>query len=227
MKKDGSTIISKVLEIGIFEVKYKDFSNLQGPTYGIAKSDVMRINYENGEEESFKSPRKGQPNFFFIKIGGGASSIVGRHADTDLKFACAEGVFYDIRLSSNFSIISGIEFVLKGCQLNDTDDTIVNMWYLQIPVLAALKFDTSDNAKFAMKVGPYVSYGLFGSKLYSYDVFDKDEGFRRVDLDVMAGISFEFEMWRIGLEYSRGLRKLDHNFKKYNQSLGLVFGLRL
>ena len=102
VKKDGSTIISKVLEIGIFEVKYKDFSNLQGPTYGIAKSDVMRINYENGEEESFKSPRKGQPNFFFIKLGGGASSIVGRHADTDLKFACTEGLFYDIGLSSNF-----------------------------------------------------------------------------------------------------------------------------
>jgi hypothetical protein len=53
VKKDGSTIISKVLEITSTEVKYKKFSNQTGPTYSISKSDVQAINYDNGEKEDF------------------------------------------------------------------------------------------------------------------------------------------------------------------------------
>lgn len=51
VKKDGSTILSKVIEIGSVEVKYKKFSNLDGPTYSIIKSEIQAINYENGEKE--------------------------------------------------------------------------------------------------------------------------------------------------------------------------------
>lgn len=53
VKKDGSTILSKVLEITTTEVKYKKFSNPNGPTYSIAKSEIQAINYENGEKEVF------------------------------------------------------------------------------------------------------------------------------------------------------------------------------
>ncbi|MBP5770837.1 MAG: hypothetical protein J6W75_05690 [Bacteroidaceae bacterium] len=53
VKKDGSTIVSKVLEITATDIKYKKFSNLNGPTYTIAKADVQAINYENGEKETF------------------------------------------------------------------------------------------------------------------------------------------------------------------------------
>ncbi|MCR4995256.1 MAG: hypothetical protein K6A32_07800 [Bacteroidales bacterium] len=53
VKTDGSTIISKVTEITGTEVKYKKFSNLEGPTYSLLKSEIQVINYENGEKESF------------------------------------------------------------------------------------------------------------------------------------------------------------------------------
>ena len=55
VKKDGSTIISKVLEVNIADIKYKKFSNLNGPTYTISKSDVMAINYKNGEKDVFNN----------------------------------------------------------------------------------------------------------------------------------------------------------------------------
>lgn len=54
VKKDGSTIMSKVLEIGTNEIKYKKFSNQEGPTYTVLSSDVLAINYENGEKETFQ-----------------------------------------------------------------------------------------------------------------------------------------------------------------------------
>ena len=49
VKKDGSTITSKVTEITESEIKYKKFSNQNGPTYVIGRNEVNYINYENGE----------------------------------------------------------------------------------------------------------------------------------------------------------------------------------
>lgn len=61
VKKDGSTILSKVIEIGTAEIKYKKWNNQNGPNYTIAKSDVQAINYENGEKETFGNEVVTQP----------------------------------------------------------------------------------------------------------------------------------------------------------------------
>ena len=53
VKKDGNTILSKVLEVNTSDIKYKKFSNQNGPTYTINKSEIMSINYENGEKDDF------------------------------------------------------------------------------------------------------------------------------------------------------------------------------
>lgn len=51
--KDGSIVQSKVTDITSTEVKYKKFSNPDGPLYTINKSTILAINYENGEKETF------------------------------------------------------------------------------------------------------------------------------------------------------------------------------
>lgn len=53
VKKDGSIIQSKVQKIGTQEVEYKKWTNQDGPTYTIAISDILAINYQNGEKETF------------------------------------------------------------------------------------------------------------------------------------------------------------------------------
>lgn len=53
IKKDGSDISVKVLEITITEVKYNKFNNLSGPIFTILKSDVLMIRYENGTKDIF------------------------------------------------------------------------------------------------------------------------------------------------------------------------------
>ena len=53
VKKNGVTILSKVIEIGTSEVKYKKWTNQSGPSYTIAISDLLAINYENGEKDTF------------------------------------------------------------------------------------------------------------------------------------------------------------------------------
>lgn len=53
LKKDNTTILSKVLEINSTEIKYKKWSNQEGPTYSISRSEVSRINYQNGDVDKF------------------------------------------------------------------------------------------------------------------------------------------------------------------------------
>ncbi len=53
VKKDGSTILAKVLRITETEVEYKDFNNQDGPTRVISISNLQAINYQNGQKETF------------------------------------------------------------------------------------------------------------------------------------------------------------------------------
>lgn len=59
-KNDGSEIKSKVIEISSDVIKYKKFSNLDGPLYNLSKAEVFMIVYENGEREVFKSKVENQ-----------------------------------------------------------------------------------------------------------------------------------------------------------------------
>ncbi len=56
--KDGSTILSKVTEVGKTELKYKKWSNIDGPNYVLSISDILSINYQNGEKEIFSDIQK-------------------------------------------------------------------------------------------------------------------------------------------------------------------------
>lgn len=51
--KNGDEIESKVTEVGDKEIKYKKYSNINGPTYSINKEEVFMIKYENGEKDIF------------------------------------------------------------------------------------------------------------------------------------------------------------------------------
>ena len=53
LKKDNTTVLSKVLEVTSTEIKYKKWSNQDGPTYSINRSLVTSINYQNGEVDKF------------------------------------------------------------------------------------------------------------------------------------------------------------------------------
>ena len=47
----GEEISCKVIEIGIYVIKYKKCTNLEGPIYSIKKTDVFMIKYINGEKD--------------------------------------------------------------------------------------------------------------------------------------------------------------------------------
>ena len=165
-----------------------------------------------------------------VKAGGGLSSVVGSDADTKTIFSYKVGVSYDLGLSENFFIIPGLEYAAKGYK-SDAIDGNISMSYLQIPIFAAYKFNISDGMKLAIKAGPYISYGILGSDIEWYsggtsNVFDSDNGLNRFDAGAIAGVSLDFDQFMVGLEYSRGLTKLDSDLSAFNQAFGVVFGYK-
>jgi len=60
-KTDNTVIDAKVMEINSAEIKYKKFSNQNGPAYIITKKEVSMIVYENGEKEVYNQAQKNNP----------------------------------------------------------------------------------------------------------------------------------------------------------------------
>jgi hypothetical protein len=52
VKKDGSTIVCRVVELTATEITYKKWSDLNGSNYVMDRSLASAINYENGKKET-------------------------------------------------------------------------------------------------------------------------------------------------------------------------------
>lgn len=55
---DGAELQVKVIEITPGQIKYKKFSNPDGPTYSMDKSGVLMIRYQNGDKDVIAQPKK-------------------------------------------------------------------------------------------------------------------------------------------------------------------------
>lgn len=55
VKKDGTTIRAKILEVNTSDVKFLKETNINGPTYTLLISDLLSINYENGDRDTFNN----------------------------------------------------------------------------------------------------------------------------------------------------------------------------
>lgn len=77
-KKNGEDIKAKVIEIGLNEVKFKRFDNLDGPLIIIAKSEVLIIRYENGGKEIFE-----ESNLSIVKLEMPKDMNWNRQAEID------------------------------------------------------------------------------------------------------------------------------------------------
>lgn len=53
LKPNSPAIIAKILEVNTTNLKYKSYSNLEGPVYTIEKTKIDKVVYENGTTESY------------------------------------------------------------------------------------------------------------------------------------------------------------------------------
>lgn len=107
------------------------------------------------------------------------------------------GVGMDYGFSENWSLQSGLMISSKGYKIKDySKDRPI---YLDIPILAAYKFNISDNTKFVINAGPYLAFGLGGKCKFDeggdYKLFKGEDGedaeYSRFDLGIQYGIGLE------------------------------------
>lgn len=107
------------------------------------------------------------------------------------------GVGADYAFNENWAFQPGIMITSKGFKVKENGrKATTRPIYLDIPILAAYKFDLTDNAKFVINAGPYLAFGL-GGKYKDDDnddwkVFDKEgSDWDRFDLGLQWGLGVE------------------------------------
>lgn len=107
------------------------------------------------------------------------------------------GVGMDYGFNENWSLQSGLMISSKGFKFKEGDwKDKYRPIYLDIPILAAYKFNISDNTKFVINAGPYLAIGLGGKNKETDEedikLFDKDRyDWKRFDLGIQYGIGLE------------------------------------
>lgn len=141
------------------------------------------------------------------------------------------GLGMDYGLSESWSFQSGLMFVSKGYKVKDIYKE--RPVYLDIPILGAYKISVSENTKFVINAGPYLSFGLGGKTKYDkggdHKVFG-DEGWKRFDLGIQYGIGFELsDHYLVNLTGQHGFIcpwDVDEGDKPKNMNFAISLGYR-
>lgn len=117
--RNGNEQQVKVLEVSADEIKYKKWSNQNGPTYTVSTSDIFMIKYSDGSKDSFaekKTPEKEKPIFApqnivkpMVKRERETRFEIGARIMPTLSFLFLENG-YDYSTSSEIKGSSGLRF---------------------------------------------------------------------------------------------------------------------
>lgn len=161
------------------------------------------------------------------KAGVGISSCIMTDTGGEgskMHFVGKLGVGMEYPFTSNFSLMPSAEFALKGAKWKVVEDDWssderVDIYYFQIPVLGAYRFNLTDRLNLVLKAGPYFAFGFAGnvkesfsgygeSESISAGVFSNEVGGKRFDVGIDGGFDFEFKRFVVGFEYEYGITPL-------------------
>lgn len=171
-----------------------------------------------------------------LKLGGGFSFINDDSGfNTKLKFVGKIGVGMEMPFASNWSLMPSLEFAKKGAKGEDGDyEDNIDFTYIQVPIVAAYRFNLNDRLNMVVKAGPYFAYALSGnekvtkgSQEWEYKIFDM-EGSKRFEVGVDAGVDFEIHRFVVGVEYERGFTNIisDADYDIKNQAFYVTLGYK-
>lgn len=144
------------------------------------------------------------------------------------------GVGMDYGFNENWSLQSGLMISSKGFKFKEGDwQDKYRPIYLDIPILAAYKFNISDNTKFVINAGPYLAIGLGGKNKETDEedikLFDKDGyDWKRFDLGIQYGIGLELsDRYLINLTGQNGfISPVDGGDDPKNMTFSIGVGYR-
>ena len=113
VKKDGTTVVCRVVEVTNTEVVYKKWSDLKGSNYIIDKSLVSAINYESGKKETTSSEAE---NLYKPGIQNDGTQALNDKALLGLDMAANSKVkLKRIAWIGGACMVAGVALIVPGC----------------------------------------------------------------------------------------------------------------
>ena len=162
--KSGDKIEAKITEVNIDNIKYKNFSNPNGPVFTIPKKDINKVVYENGESDIFK-----EEGFRRIRINADVLAFTYNGPISASYERLNESGKFGYEIPINIHMTEG-EFYGLTTGLN-------------------LKYYVSGRAK-GFYVGPTLALGVFD---YYYDYGDYDWGYEYA-FSVIPGAKLGYQL---------------------------------
>ncbi len=187
------------------------------------------------------------------KVGMNMSNFTG-DMETDMRVGFNVGVGAEYQFTDLWSLHSGLMFSQKGAKAEVSEEGITattkfNPMYLQIPVMAGVRFNVMDNQNVVVKFGPYIGVGIAGKckvdisgdlggysaeEIFDYLGVENDVslygddglGMKRFDFGLGVGVAYEFDKFFVGLDGEFGLVKLadgDGAPRNINFSIGVGY----
>ncbi|MFA6619235.1 MAG: porin family protein [Candidatus Neomarinimicrobiota bacterium] len=137
----------------------------------------------------------------------------------------------------------GYHYFEEGNFVVNDYDAALNIYYLDIPILAKVKYDLGSVTMFGT-LGPYFSAGVVGNYRYETELLgvpvsdttsvewgsDFDE-YKNLDMGLSIGAGIAYESIELGLSYQMGLISISgyttDNYIKKNRVLAISLGYKL
>lgn len=169
-----------------------------------------------------------------VKGGVGLAKCWGDAEDLQSHFVGKIGAGLEKPLSSNWSLMPSLEVAWKGAEEEYGNEKLsLDLFYVQIPILAAYRLNVNERWNITFKAGPYFALCAIG-RIHTpgedYDFFDDEFalGGNRLDVGLDVGLDFEYHRFVFGLEYEAGfisIQKGEYSLKNsaYYATVGYKF----
>lgn len=137
------------------------------------------------------------------KVGMNISNYSG-DLDLNAKLGFKIGGGFEYSFTDTWSLQPSLFLSTKGAK---KDGNSINAMYLELPVMAAARFNVADNTNLVINAGPYLACGIAGKTKYDMgdnterkvDTFG-DDALKRFDVGLGVGVALEFGRIIAGLD---------------------------
>ena len=151
---------------------------------------------------------------FGVRAGGGFATLTGDAAvgNTSI-FNFHVGAVGDYAFSESFYLEPGLYFTKKGTSYDydlgflGSESIDMELYYLELPVLASYRFNFTDKFGLNLQAGPYAAFGLFGESGEGVDSFDEGV-FKKFDAGLRLATGAQFSAFSVSLGYDLGLMNI-------------------
>lgn len=177
-------------------------------------------------QKSFSQPLAHQT---FFKAGVNINDLGGRETGIYNSFGFHAGIGYEYVFSSYFSLQPELLFSLQGGKVEQSSNTRLNYYYLNLPLLA--KVFLVD--KLSLEAGPQFGYLLWANENSDFGRINITRQVKRTDFAIAFGFGYQYrDKTSFAIRYNLGisntneqgviLRKRQSN-RVLQASVGFVF----